>query len=41
MKWLAIFGCENTKVIELTEKFKPTGHKRILEIMRTFFEGIE
>jgi len=28
------------KVFELSKKHKPTGHKRILEVTRTFFEGI-
>mmetsp|Transcript_34289 Transcript_34289/g.60271 ORF Transcript_34289/g.60271 Transcript_34289/m.60271 type:complete len:229 (+) Transcript_34289:1744-2430(+) len=28
------------KVVELSKKHKPTGQKRILEVMRTFFEGI-
>ena len=29
-----------TKVVELGEKHKPTGQKRILEVIRTYFEGI-
>lgn len=29
-----------TKVAELSAKHKPTGQKRILEVMRIFFEGI-
>ena len=28
------------KVVEFTAKYKQTGQKRILEIMRIFFEGI-
>jgi len=28
------------KLVELSEKHKPSGHKRYLEAMRTFFDGI-
>lgn len=31
---------DHIKVVELGEKHKPTGHKRILEVIRTFVEGI-